>query len=140
LLQEKRNSQRTPLRAGKSSDLIRDRLEEIRERREREVALRLRWSSAQNSEAAFTCVPDGAMPERGLADSGVPLDQQGGGLMRARLEELSELAELLVPAHQLCGLDSNCHRPPKMTQLRPVGKSTRIDPDGVKLADVAGTV
>ena len=80
------------------------------------------------------------MPERGLADSGVPLDQQGGGLMRASLEELSELAELLVPAHQLCGLDSNCHRPPKMTQLRPVGKSTRIDPDGVKRADVAGTV
>src|SRR5207302_3496777 len=38
-LQEKRNSQRAPLRAGKSSDLVRDRLEEIRERREREVAL-----------------------------------------------------------------------------------------------------
>ena len=84
---------------------VQHRCEEITDGCERDLCLGIGRARRQKAEAAFTGEAKPLVPERGLADSCIPLEQQRLPTRRYSLEERLECLQLLPPADDL-----GCHR------------------------------
>jgi hypothetical protein len=91
---QERHVQRSPLRSRNAWQSRRvDAVEQVTERRERELHLALARTSGEDAHTAFPRRVDAGFPQRRLADTGVAgEDQDSRG--SARLEELVERSNL----------------------------------------------
>ena len=102
LADEKRDLERTPLnRHQPRQRLVQYRREQIADRCERDLQLGLRRARREDAEATLVREANSRLPERGLADSRVALEQQRTPAGGESLEEFAQRGEFFAPTDDL---------------------------------------
>ena len=108
LVQEQRHLERAPSRCRQGGqNLVEHALEEVTEHDVRERALGLGRARREDAETLLVRFLDPRTPKRGLPDPRLALEHERPRSSRLFVQEGTEGAELLLPAHDL-----ESHRPP----------------------------